>query len=73
MAYENLSKYYPIVINSQGIFSYMRTRALLILDPIRDQSIRLAVHGPKVGHNELDCARVSGTESYRVSQLRVVQ
>jgi len=30
-----------------------------------DRLIRLAVHGPKVGHNELDCACVFRTEIFR--------
>ena len=32
MACENLSKYYPIVINFQGTFPHIQTRVQLILD-----------------------------------------
>ena len=50
MACENFSKYYPIAMKFSGTFSYMRARALLILDPIG--LTVLAGCGPKVGHIE---------------------
>ena len=51
MACENLSKYYPIAIKFVGIFPYTYEDTSAI-DFGPDRSIRLAVHGPKVGHNE---------------------
>jgi len=48
MACKNLSKYYPIVMKFSGyLILYEDTGA-----------IRLAEHGPKVGHSELYCASV---------------
>jgi len=53
MACENLSHYYSIVMKFQGTFSYMSTSAI-DFGPVRFAP--LAGHGPKVGHNELDCS-----------------
>ena len=50
------SKYCPIAIKLTGYLPlYEDTSAI---DFEADRSIRLAGHGPKVGHNELDCATV---------------
>jgi len=56
MACENLSKYYTIVMKYPGYLLLYEDTSAIDFGP--DRSIRLAVHGPKVGHNELDCACV---------------
>jgi len=73
MACENLSKNYLIALKFSGYLPLHKDTSAIDFEP--DWSIHLAGHGPKVGHNELECAFVcvSRTESYRVLQLRVVQ
>ena len=58
MACENLRKYNPIVINFQGTFLYMRTRAQLILDPIGQAVKRDTDRKWDTGHYKLDCSSV---------------
>jgi len=56
MACGNLSKYYPIVLNISGYLLLYEDTSAIDFGP--DRSIRLAVHGPRVGLKELDCAFV---------------
>jgi len=56
MAGENLSKNYPIALKFSGYLPLYEDTSAIDLGPNR--SVRLAVHGLKKGHNELDCASV---------------
>jgi len=72
MACENLSKDYSIVMIFSGYLPFYEETSAIDFGPNR--SIRLAVHGPKVRKNELDCA--SGCKldrNFQVSPLRLVQ
>ena len=61
MACENLSKYYPIVMKFSGYFPLYKDTSAFDFGP--DWSNLLAGHGPKVGHNELDCYEVCVSET----------
>jgi len=52
MVCDNLSKYFPIVMNFSGYLPLYEDTSAIDFEP--DRSIRLAGHAPKVGHNELD-------------------
>jgi len=52
MVRDNLSKYFPIVMNFSGYLPLYEDTSAIDFEP--DRSIRLAGHAPKVGHNELD-------------------
>jgi len=56
MAGDNLSKYFPIVMNFLGYLPLYEDTSATDFGP--DRSIRLAGHAPKVGHNELHCCNV---------------
>jgi len=72
MACEKLSQYYPIVIKFLGYLPFYEDMSAIDFGP--DRSIRLAVIGPKVGHNELDCSSVCNKDmNFQVLPLRLVQ
>ena len=50
------SKYYPIAMKLTGYLPLYEDTSAIDFEAHR--SILLAGHGPKVGHNELDCATV---------------
>jgi len=56
MAYENLSKNDPIAMKFSGCRPLYEDTSVIGFEPHR--SIPSAEHGPKVGHNELDCISV---------------
>jgi len=51
MVCENLSSYYPTVMKFSGYRYLPLYEDTSAFDFGPDQSVRLAVHGPKVGHN----------------------
>ena len=56
MACENRNRYIPIVTKFSGYLPLYEDTSAIDFGP--DRSICLAVHGSKVGHNELDCSSV---------------
>ena len=54
MTCENVSKNFPIAMKFSDYFPLYEDTSAIELGP--DRCIRLAGHGPKVGHNELDYA-----------------
>ena len=56
MAGDNLSKYFPIVMNFLGYLPLYEDTSATDFGP--DRSIRLAGDATKVGHNEEDCSNV---------------
>ena len=72
MACGNLSKHYSIVMKFTGYPPLNEHTSAIDFGP--DRSIRLAVIGPKVGHNELDCSSVCNKDmNFQVLPLRLVQ
>ena len=54
MTFENLNKYYSIVMKFSGYLPLLEDTSAIVCGP--DRSIPLLGHAPKVGHNELDCS-----------------